>query len=37
MNLDIVKDRSQAELCQYIEFLLHHYRVMDSFWFITCP
>jgi len=34
MNLDIFKDMDRDDLLRYIEFLLWHYRVMDSFWFI---
>jgi len=34
MNLTIFEDMTAPELRRYIEFLLRHYRVMDSFWYI---
>lgn len=34
MNPDIFADMPAAQLRAYIEFLLWHYRVMDSFWYI---
>jgi Family of unknown function (DUF6125) len=34
MNLDVFKGMDNDGLKKYIEFLLHHYRVMDAFWFI---
>lgn len=35
MNLDIFAKMKPEELRSYIEFLLWHYRVMDSFWYIA--
>lgn len=34
MNLTIFEEMDSVELRQYIRFLLQHYRVMDSFWYI---
>jgi len=34
MNLDIFESMDKDGLKRYIEFLLHHYRIMDAFWFI---
>jgi len=34
MNLDIFETMDAPELREYITFLLWHYRVMDSFWFL---
>lgn len=34
MNLEIFERMGAAELRQYIAFLLWHYRVMDSFWYL---
>jgi hypothetical protein len=34
MDLSILERMGAEDLRKYIEFLLWHYRVMDSFWFI---
>jgi hypothetical protein len=34
MDLSVFDDMEAGELRRYIQFLLHHYRVMDSFWYI---
>ena len=34
MKLDIFEGMDKDDLTKYIKFLLHHYRVMDAFWFI---
>ena len=34
MDLDVFEDMDKDQLLSYIEFLLWHYRVMDSFWYI---
>ncbi|MBN1635194.1 MAG: hypothetical protein JW920_01695 [Deltaproteobacteria bacterium] len=34
MNMEIFEHMQARELRKYIQFLLWHYRVMDSFWFI---
>jgi len=35
MDTSLFRDMSKDEYKNYIAFLLHHYRVMDSFWFIA--
>ncbi len=38
METQLIENMNEKEKKEYIEFLLWHYRVMDSFWFIqTCP
>ena len=34
MDLTIFEDMGAAELRRYLEFLLRHYRQMDSFWYL---
>jgi hypothetical protein len=34
MNLKIFEAMKASELRTYLEFLLRHYRVMDSFWYL---
>lgn len=34
MDLTLFEGMSADDLRQYLRFLLHHYRVMDSFWYI---
>lgn len=34
MDLGILEKMEAPELREYLRFLLHHYRVMDSFWYI---
>lgn len=34
MDMDIFEGMDRTQLRSYIEFLLWHYRVMDSFWYI---
>jgi hypothetical protein len=34
VNLDFFKDMEKEDLLKYLEFLLWHYRVVDSFWFL---
>ncbi len=35
MNLKVLESMDHHDLMQYTEFLLWHYRVMDSFWYIN--
>jgi hypothetical protein len=35
MNLEIFRNMGTLELRSYIEFILWHYRVMDSFWYLA--
>jgi hypothetical protein len=34
MDLKLIESLEAPALRQYVQFLLHHYRVMDSFWYI---
>lgn len=34
MNIAPLQAMSRADLDQYLEFFLHHYRVVDAFWFL---
>jgi len=34
VKLDLFKEMDAPQLREYIEFLLWHYRVIDSFWYI---
>jgi hypothetical protein len=34
MDLTLFEQMDAPELRRYLQFLLHHYRVMDSFWYI---
>jgi hypothetical protein len=34
MDLGILENMAAPELREYLRFLLHHYRVMDSFWYL---
>jgi len=34
MDMDVFRDAQKADLSNYIEFLLWHYRVVDAFWFL---
>jgi hypothetical protein len=34
MNLELFDKMETQELRRYLEFFLHHYQVMDAFWFI---
>lgn len=34
MNIELWEQMSPADQKSYFEFFLHHYRVMDGFWFI---
>jgi hypothetical protein len=34
MKMDVLESMSPAQLRHYLEFFLHHYRVLDAFWFI---
>jgi Family of unknown function (DUF6125) len=35
MDLTVFKDMDASELQEYLQFLLWHYRVMDSFWYLN--
>ncbi|MFA5111350.1 MAG: DUF6125 family protein [Desulfobaccales bacterium] len=35
MDLSVFADMEAPELREYIQFLLWHYRVMDSFWYLA--
>jgi hypothetical protein len=34
MNMEVLREKTAEELREYLQFLLWHYRVVDSFWFI---
>jgi hypothetical protein len=34
MKMDVLETMGPAELRRYLDFFLHHYRVMDAFWFL---
>jgi hypothetical protein len=34
MNLEIFQNMEKDDLLKYLEFLLWHYRLVDSFWFL---
>ena len=34
MEMDIFQNMEKQELKEYIDFLLRHYRVVNTFWFI---